>query len=98
MQTIEKTIKSPYRGSPETYERVKSQIKERYGVKCANKFDPYTDVMPYSSWIFYGLRVKKGELSFKSITYLDVKDLKTGEVKKIRRTVNLFHRNQVEKI
>ena len=98
MQTIEKTIRSPYRGSPETYERIKSQLKEKYGVKCANKFDPYTDVMPYSSWLFYGLKVKKHERALKSITYLEVKDEKTGEVKKIRRTVNLFHRNQVEKI
>lgn len=90
-------IVSPYRGSEKTYEMVKEQIRERWGDECAEEFDPAHDAAPYSFWISAGFQVRKFQKSLKSITFVDGKDEK-GEIKKIRRTVNLFHRRQVDKI
>lgn len=95
-EIITRSIVSPYRGSEKTYAMVKEQLRERYGAKCAEEFDPRVDAMPYVSWVAYGFRPRKGERSLKSITFIDSTDEK-GEVKKIRRTVNLFHKCQVEK-
>ncbi|MBU6323234.1 hypothetical protein KGQ55_00920 [Patescibacteria group bacterium] len=92
-----KELVSPYRGSEKTYEMVKDQIEERWGEECAEEFDPTCDAMPYASWVAYGYQVRKGQKSLKSITFIDSKDATTGEVRKIKRTVNLFHRRQVEK-
>lgn len=88
---------SPYRGSESTYEMVKEQIQERWGEECAEEFDPHTDAMPLVSWASYGYRVKKGEKALKSVTYVEVKNDKGEVEKKIRRVVNLFHKNQVQK-
>ncbi|MDO8571437.1 MAG: hypothetical protein Q7R79_02060 [bacterium] len=92
-----KEILSPYRGSEKTCEMVREQLRERYGDECADEFDPYTDAAPFSSWLAAGFVVSRGQRALKSITFIDAKDEK-GEVKKIRRTVNLFHRRQVEKV
>ena len=90
-------IVSPYQGSEATYEMVKEQVRERYGDEVADEFDPHTDAMPFASWLSYGYRVRKGEKALKSVTYVEVKDAR-GEVERtVRRTVNLFHRNQVDK-
>jgi hypothetical protein len=95
---IDNDIVSPWRGSEMTAEMVRDQVKERWGDECAEEFDPETDAMPFKSWAAYGYRVKKGEKALKSVTYIEVKD-EDGEVqKKVRRAINLFHRNQVEKI
>lgn len=91
-------ITSPYKGSEKTYELVKEQIQERWGAECAEAFDPHTDAMPYSSWVAHGYMVTKGQKALKSITFVEVKDEKDNIVRKIKRTVNLFHKSQVEKI
>jgi len=92
------TLTSPYRGSEKTYEMVKEQIEERWGAACAEDFDPHTDAMPFSSWLAHGFVVKKGQKALKSITFVEVKDEKDNVVRKIKRTVNLFHKRQVEKV
>ncbi len=98
MQSIKEiVIISPYRGSERTYEMVRQQIQERWGKECAETFNPRTDAMPISSWMMHGFVVKKGQKALKSITYLDVKDKDDNEVRKVRRTVNLFHKRQVER-
>lgn len=74
---------------------VRDQIRERYGNECADKFDARADAMPLLSWAAYGYRVRKGERALKSVTFVEKKD-STGEIKKIRRIVNIFHRRQVE--
>ena len=93
-----KELVSPYKGSEATYEMVKEQIAERWGDEVAEEYDPHTDAMPYSSWLAFGYRVKKGQKALKSITFVEVKDEKDKVVRKIRRTVCLFHKLQVEKI
>lgn len=96
MKSLQELV-SPYKGSEQTYKMVKEQIAERWGKEAAEAFDPSRDAMPFSSWLNYGYRVKKGEKALKSITFLEAKD-DLGEVeKKIRRSINLFHRRQVEK-
>jgi hypothetical protein len=89
-------VLSPYRGSEATYEMVKDQIRERWGDESADSFDPYHDALPFASWASYGYRVRKGEKALKSITFVET-DEEDGPARKIRRTVNLFHKNQVEK-
>ena len=88
---------SPYRGSEQTYEMVREQIRERWGDECADEFDPHTDAMPLVSWASYGYRVKAGSKALKSVTYVEVKNVKGEVEKKIRRVVNLFHKRDVEK-
>jgi len=92
-------VKSNYKGSPNTYKNVKEQIRLRYGPKCAKEFDPYKDAMTFAIWLSQGYKVKKGEKCLKSITFLEVKDKETGKVlRKVKRSVNLFHKKQVEKV
>ncbi len=98
MQSVKETITSPYRGSETTYEMVKEQIEKRWGEEAAEDFDPYTDAMPFSSWLAQGYAVKKGQKALKSITFVEVKDENDKVVRKIRRTVNLFHKRQVERL
>ncbi|OGG48694.1 hypothetical protein A3C18_02410 [Candidatus Kaiserbacteria bacterium RIFCSPHIGHO2_02_FULL_54_11b] len=96
MQSVKELI-SPYRGSEKTYEMVKEQIREKYGDDAADEFDPHTDAMPAVSWMSYGYRVKKGERSLKSVTYVEIKNDKGEVEKRIRRVVHLFHKLQVTK-
>jgi uncharacterized protein YegL len=91
-------IQSPYRGSEKTYEMVKEQIEARWGEAEAKSYDPNTDCAPYGSWLLHGYKVRKGEKALKSITFVEVKDEKDNIVRKIKRTVNLFHKCQVEKV
>lgn len=98
MQSLKDSVSSPYRGSESTYEAVKAQILARWGEDAAEEFDPYTDAMPFSSWLAQGYAVKKGQKALKSITFVEVKDENDKVIRKIRRTVNLFHRRQVEKM
>ncbi len=97
MKSVKEILASPYRGSEKNYEMVKEQIAKRWGEEVAEDFDPHTDAMPYSSWVAYGFIVKKGQKALKSITFLEVKDKDDKVVRKIKRTVNLFHKRQVEK-
>ena len=93
-----KQIVSPYKGSETTYEMVKAQIAERWGEDAAEQYDPHTDCMPYASWLAFGYRVKKGEKALKSVTLIEVRNNKDEIVRKIRRTVSLFHKRQVIKV
>lgn len=99
MKQLKEALRSPYRGSEQTYEMVKEQIAERWGEDAAEEFDPHTDAMPFSSWLAQGYAVKKGSKALKSITIVEMKDPDDEKkVRKIRRTVCLFHKRQVQKI
>ncbi len=98
MKHIDQVISSPYKGSIKTYELVREQLRERYGNEVADTFDPVTDCMPILSWARFNYRVKPKEKALKTITILEVKDAKGRVTRKIRRTINLFHKNQVEKV
>ena len=98
MKTIKEVITSPWRGSEKTYEMVREQLRERYGDEVADEFDPSSDAAPFLTWASAGFRIKHHERALKSVTYVEVKN-ERGEIeKKIRRTVNLFHKRQVEKV
>jgi len=98
MKALKEKLVSPYQGSEATYEMVKEQIEARWGEECAVEFDPHSDAMPFSSWLSQGYAVKKGQKALKSITFIEVKDENGKVLRKIRRSVNLFHRRQVEKM
>ena len=97
MKSVNETIASPWKGSEQTAEMVREQVLERFGPDAAEAFDPATDAMPLVSWARYGFKVKKGAKSLKSITYVIVADDEGNIEKKIRRTVHLFHKRDVEK-
>ena len=98
MKTIKDIITSPYKGSEKTYEMVQEQLRERYGDDVADNYNAYTDVAPFSTWASANYRIRKGEHALKSITFVEVLNAKGEVEKKIRRTCNLFHRKQVERI
>ena len=78
---------------------VREQVRERFGDEVADSFSARTDAAPFSSWISAGYVPRRNSKALKSITILEVKNEKTGEVvRKIKRTVNLFHRNDVVKL
>lgn len=91
-------IVSPYRGSEATAEMVREQLRERYGDDAADSFDPHYDAAPYATWASSGYRVKRGEKALKSVTFVEAKNEKGEVERKIRRTVNLFHKFQVERV
>ena len=87
---------SPYKGSEKTCEDVREQLRSRYGDEVADEFNPYADCMPFGSWVSQGYMVRKGEKALKSITLIEVRDSDDKVVRKVMRTVNLFHRLQVQ--
>ncbi len=95
-EVLEPKITTGYMGSQATYEDVKQQLLERFGKKVADGYKPTENCAPFSVWANAGFKVKKGEKALKSVTFIEKEDEKTGELVKIRRTVNLFHRCQVE--
>lgn len=98
MKKVKEILKSPWRGSEKTLELVREQLRERYNDDVADEFDAAKDAMPFSCWLSYGYRVRKGEHALKTITFVEVLNNKGEVEKKIKRTCNLFHRKQVEKI
>ena len=93
---------SVYKGSPYTLNLVYQEIKNRWGEKEAEDYDPRKNCFTYRAWKEMGYQVKKGEKAIKSITFvpIDFKDKKTGKVetKSVPRNVNLFYQTQVDKI
>ncbi len=96
-EVITTPVISPWRGSEKTCEMVREQIRERWGEEAAEAFDPQKDAMPLPSWAHYGFKVRRGEKALKSVTSVESED-EGDPVQKIRRTVNLFHKNQVERV
>lgn len=83
---------SNYRGSPQTAEMVKKEIALRWGEEEAeNRYDPLTNCLPFSKWRDLGRRVKKGEKSIRSITFIEKKDEAGNVIKRYRKTVHLFY-------
>ena len=83
-------------GSKANYDDVKMQLEERFGKKVAANYNPATNCATYRTWSEAGFTVKKGEKAIRSVTFIEKEDEETGEMKRIRRTVSLFHRCQVE--
>jgi len=90
-------VLSNYSGSKKTYENVANQIRERWGEKEVKKYDPYRNCRTFHQWSELGYKVKKGEVSLKSITLIEEKDDKGEIIRKRARIVHLFYRRQVSK-
>lgn len=86
---------SGYTGSKKTYDMVAKQIKERWGEKELENYDP-EQCLTFSKWLSIGFRVRKHERALKSITYIPIKDADGKVIKKIQRPVFLFYRKQVQ--
>ena len=95
-EVLEPKIVTGYMGSKATYEDVKMQLEERFGKKVAANYNPATNCATYNTWKKAGYEVIKDEKSLKSVTFIEKEDEETGEIKRIRRTVSLFHRCQVQ--
>ena len=98
MQQALKGPVSPYTGSEATYDMVKQQIAERWGAAEAEQYDPYMNCLTFRQWLARGYRVRKGEKSLRSITFVEKKDEDGNVEKKYKKTVCLFYYKQVEKI
>ena len=97
-QVVADQIVSPWRHSEKSEADVREQIRARWGDDLAEDFSAAKDAMPHKSWASYNFRVKRGERALKSRTVVEIKNEKDEIVKKICRTVNLFHRRQVEPV
>ncbi len=100
MQSVAQVLgdPSPYTGSALTYASVKAQIKARWGDKEAEKYDPYTNCLTFRDWLARGYRVRKGEKSLRSVTFVE-KERDDGTVeRKYPKTVCLFYYLQVDKL
>lgn len=90
-------VLSNYSGSQKTYEKVADQIRERWGEKEVENYDPYTNCLTFRQWSNLGYKVKKGEVSIKSITLTDEKNDAGEVIRKHPRIVHLFYKKQVSK-
>lgn len=89
--------KTNYRGSVETFARVKAQIAERFGETEAEKYDPEKNCRTFNDWLRCGFQVKRGSKAIRSFIILESKD-KNGRPKKYVKTISLFYKTQVRKI
>jgi len=92
------TIKSNWRGSKATADIVREQIRERFGDKEAEKYNPITNCLTFNAWKEYGFQVKKGEKALKSVVIVKKEDDDGVVVASYPRTVNLFYIKQVQKV
>ena len=98
MKSVEELVATPFTGSDLTRTMIKNQISERWGEAEAARYDPYQNARTFAQWLKLGYRVKKGEKSLRSITYVETKDEQGNVTKRIPRPVLLFYRLQVEKV
>lgn len=94
---INSALTSPYKGSEETLALVIEEIRNHpeLGPEVADSFNPYKDAAPYGFWRKQGLVPRKGSKGIRSYTFIESKDETTGELKKYKRVVILFHRSQL---
>jgi len=73
---------------------VRAEIKNRFGKKESQKYNPTENCFTFNGWRQRGYSVKKGEKAIKSVTF--IKDEETGDT--YPRPVFLFAQPQVSKI
>lgn len=89
-----KDLTSIYKGG-NTADKVREIIRERFGEKEAEEYDPYKNCFTFKRWKMEGYQVKKGEKGIRSITIIE-KDEK-GVKRSYLKTVFLFAKCQVAK-
>jgi len=90
--------KTNYRGSANTAKMVAEEIARRWGDDEARQYDPFTNCRTFKDWVGMGYRVKKGEKSIRSMTFVKVEDEAGKEVRSYPKTVHLFYIKQVEPV
>lgn len=89
---------SNYRGSSATAQAVKEEITRRFGEEESRLYDPNVNCLPFRRWSELGYKVKQGEKSIRSITFVEEKNDLGVIIKKYPKTVCLFYYLQVEKM
>jgi hypothetical protein len=89
MESVGEILSNGWTGSARTYELVKSQIIDRFGLEAGDIYNPQENALTFREASRRGYRVKKGEKSLKSITFIE-KDQPDGQKKRIPKTVHLF--------
>lgn len=91
-------IISNYRGSKVTAKLVAEEINRRWGEEEANAYDPYTNCLTFRQWSELNYKVKKGEKSIRSVTFVNQLDENGHKLRSYPKTVHLFYRKQVEPV
>ena len=90
MESIAETMASNWTGSQRTAEIVRQQILERFGPEAAEQYDPASgNTLTYREALKRGYRVRRGEKSLKSLTFIEAYE-SNGQKKKIPKTCHLF--------
>ncbi len=92
-----KQILSNYKGSLKTVKLVVDEIKNRWP-NLVDAYDPYSNCLPYKKWKELGFKVKRGEHSIRSLTYIEKKNELGEIIGTFPRTCHLFYFPQVEPI
>ena len=102
---MNKEIVSEWKGSTRTAGIVAAEIARRWGNEEVKNYNPDTNCFTLKRWNQEGYRVKAGEKSISSITFIPMMGkpepgAKTKEVKcwSAPRAVHLFYIKQVQKV
>jgi len=87
---------SKYTGSTQTAEKVREEIRNRWGDKEAKAYNPYTNCMTYQQWVELDYKVKKGEKSIRSVTFIEKLNEDGEKAHSFPKTIHLFYKTQVE--
>ncbi len=86
---------SNYRGSTVTAKLVAEEINRRWGAEEAKAYDPYRNCLTFKQWSELNYKVKKGERSIRSVTFVNELDESGNKLRSYPKTVHLFYRTQV---
>jgi len=89
---------SNYRGSLNTANAVRQEISSRFGEEEAGLYDPNVNCLPFRRWQELGYKVKRGEKSIRSVTYIEKTDVMGNKICSYPKTVHLFYKLQVESV
>lgn len=95
LNQIDMELTSIYKGG-NTADSVREQIKQRFGEKEAQEYDPKKNCFTAKGWIQRGFIVKKGERGLLSYTIIE-KEVDHEKVS-YKKAVFLFAKCQVKKI
>jgi hypothetical protein len=95
MTHISKVL-TAWTGSEKTEELVREQIRERWGDDEADNYNPRFSARPFRAWSKLGFKIKPNSKALRSFVVLKTEDKETGEIKKIFKTIFLFHTKQIE--
>lgn len=90
---------SEWKGSLQTADHVREEIRARWGDEEAEKYNPLTNCFTYNTWRQKGYTVKSGEHGIRSFTIKTVTVEEDGKPveKRYAKTCYLFYYLQVSK-